>query len=95
MPKTKAGEKITWGEFLKRWKKGIALVTPQQMTWNTIIGLGISTVGIVWGIVYSIILNLWWLLIILSGALMVTSMQLLGNLQKYMAMKKMEAMING
>lgn len=94
MPRTRSGEIITWKEFFKRWKKGIQSITPFQQVKTTLLGLIISVVGIIWGIGFGILLGLWWLVIILVGALFVTSMQILANYQKYRMMKKVEEMLN-
>jgi hypothetical protein len=90
--KIKSGEKITAGEFLDRWKKGIAKVTPLQQVNNQLRSTWIIIIGIVAGIVISImnIKTLWWLLIILVGALGNTLMQLLGLVQKRNMLKQLE-----
>ncbi len=93
-PKTKAGEKITWKEFGKRWKQGIENVTPFQQVKTTMLGLIISLIGVSWGIVFGLYLKLWWLVVILVGALFVTGVQLLASIQKYMVFKRLEAMVN-
>ncbi len=84
MPKIKTGEQITWKEFFKRWGKGIEGITPLQQTKTQIVGTKIMLVGIFFGIVISFmgLKNLWWLLIILTGAFINTTMQLLGSIQK-------------
>ena len=45
MPKTKSGEKISWKEFMKRWKEGIEGITPIQKLKNDYISQIISFVG--------------------------------------------------
>lgn len=95
MPKTKAGEKITWKEFGRRWKKGIQEVTPLQQVMSTIFGQVLILVGIVWGIVASIIFKQWWLLIILAGSLFVSGTSMIGTLQKYIALKRVNDMMKG
>lgn len=88
----KGGEKITHQEFMKRWKKGIEGVTPFQQTKTQVRSTWIIIIGIVAGIVISIIniKTLWWLLIILCGALGNTAMQLLGLVQKRNMLKQLE-----
>lgn len=91
--KIKSGEKITAGEFLTRWKKGIAEVTPLEQTKNQLRFTWITILGIVCGIVICIvnIKTLWWLMIILVGALGNTTLVLMGTIQK----KKMLDQIEG
>ena len=78
------GNKLTPKEFLGRWKQGLQGVTPLQQTQVQIKSTWIMIVGIIAGIVISTIAiqTLWWLLVILVGALGNTSIQLLGLWQK-------------
>jgi hypothetical protein len=55
MPTTKEGEKISWKEFMKRWKSGINGITPQQRLKNELISTGISEVGYIVGLIALII----------------------------------------
>lgn len=76
--------------FMKRWGEGVQKVTPLQQTkvsiWFTII----SIVGIALGIYVSWKNRVWWLLIVLSGALGIQGLSLLGIFQKKMILQKME-----
>ena len=71
MPTTKTGEVITWKEFGNRWKKGIEGITPLQQTKTQLHSTMVTLIGIICGIVISIIAyrSMWWLIIILVGAL--------------------------
>ena len=84
MPKDKFGNQLTWKQYMDRWKNGIDKVNPYQQTLIQINSTYIMVFGILAGIVICIIgiKNLWWLLIILTGALGNTLVQLLGLYQK-------------
>ncbi len=45
MPTTKSGEKISWKEWMKRWKQGIEGITPIQRLKNELISSYIGFVG--------------------------------------------------
>jgi len=81
---TPSGEKISWKEFMLRWKKGMKGVTALQQTKSQMWGMYIMLVGIVGGIVVTFIdiKTLWWVTIILIGALFNTCIQWLGMWQK-------------
>jgi hypothetical protein len=84
MPTDKQGNQISWKEFMSSWKKGIEGLTPYQKIKSQIWGTRISLLGIVLGIIASIIAfkNLWWVLVILIGALIVTGTQYLSLVQQ-------------
>lgn len=90
MPKTKAGEKIDWKEFFARWKSGIEGITPYQQTKMQLHSMYIIIIGIICGIVICLFAfkTLWWLFIILVGALFNSIVQLLGTWQKLQVLKK-------
>jgi len=92
MPTTKSGEVITWKEFFHRWKEGIAGITPAQALKASIQGTYITILGIILGIIASIInyKNTWWVVIILIGALIITIIQLIGMKQKLKVFKMIE-----
>lgn len=93
--KDKEGKKVGTKEFFSRWKSGIQSVTQIQILKSNIIGFIIILIGIIWGIVFTIISKQYWLLTILSGALLVQSMSFLGILQKYFMAIKMRNLQNG
>ncbi len=84
MPKTKAGEKISWKEFMRRWGKGIERVSAYQQVKMQIISTWIILIGVLCGFIITLFAfkQVWWLTIILGGALFNTSIQLLGLWQK-------------
>jgi len=92
MPKTKAGEKITWSEFFKRWGKGIEGITPIQKLKTQLIGTLITLIGLFCGLIISIIAwnKLWWVGIVLIGAILTTGIQYLGFKQQYTQLKLLE-----
>jgi len=91
MPKDKAGNSLTWKEWLQRWKRGIEGITPLQQVNLQLKGTFIIIIGLCSGIVISIIgiKNLWWLLIILVGGLFNTVVQYLGLWQKKQVFKRL------
>jgi len=84
MPSDKYGNKLSWSEYFSKWKQGIANVTPLQQTNITIRGTWIILAGVTGGLIISLtsIKTLWWLVLILSGALVNTIVQQLGQYQK-------------
>ena len=84
MPKTKTGEKISWKEWLQRWKRGINGITPLQQVNIQIRGTYIIILGLLCGIFICClnIKDLWWLMIILIGGLFNSAMQWVGLYQK-------------
>ena len=92
MPKDKYGNKLTWKEFGTRWKKGIEGVTPLQQTKMQMKSTWIIIIGITLGI-FVCFLNLkvlWWVLIILIGALFNSLVQMVGIYQKKTALERIE-----
>ena len=89
----KTGEKVTWKEFFRRWKKGMQEVTPLQQCVSTMFGQIVSLIGVVWGIIFSIRLGYWWMMVILIGGLIVLGVQMLGNWQRKAILQNMEDMM--
>ena len=89
MPRTKMGEKITWKEFFKRWKKGIDGVTPLQQVSSQMNATLIMMIGTLGGIFVSFfnVKKLWWLTIILIGSLFNSLIQYIGMMQKKKLLK--------
>ena len=90
MPKDKAGNYLTWKEFMARWRKGIEGITPLQQTNTQLVSTIIMLVGIVAGIVITLfaIKSLWWLCLVLFGALGNTLVSYLGLYQKKQVLKR-------
>lgn len=82
--KDKEGNKLTFKEFTSRWKSGIEEITPIQKIKTQILGTRIMLLGLFLGLCVSIYgwKNLWWVGIILIGALINTGVQYLALIQQ-------------
>lgn len=78
-------------EFFRRWKRGIEGITPVQQAKMQFYSTWIVIVGVILGIVFCLLAltNLWWLLIVLIGALFNTTTIQIGNYQKYQTLKRL------
>jgi|ETNvirnome_2_300_1030623.scaffolds.fasta_scaffold06554_6 CHASE2 domain-containing sensor protein len=92
MPKDKAGNKLTWKEYMARWKKGIEGVTVLQQVTLQIRSTYVMVIGLLCGLVVCVIgfKTLWWLSIILAAALFNVGIQMLGLYQKKFALEYAE-----
>jgi len=90
--KDKEGKKLTAREFLARFKEGILGITPQQSNKTQIFGTRLILLGLFLGLFISIYAwrNLWWVAIILIGALINTGVQYLGLRQQNKLFKNIE-----
>ena len=81
----KEGNKLSFKEFMGRWKKGIEGITPLQQAKSNFISGWIMVVGIVAGIVASLfnIKNFWWVIIILVAALINSIINQIAAWQRY------------
>lgn len=97
MPRTKDGEVITWKEFGKRWKKGIAGITPEQKINGQIYGTSISFMGLLFGFGLSIwhLKTLWWLSLVLLGGMINTGIQLVGLYQQKKVFDNIKELMKG
>ena len=86
----KAGNKLTAGEFMSRWKEGIQKVTPVQQAKSQIFGYFIMFAGIIWGLAITFNIKQWWLFTILCGSIVITGVQFLGTYQKYLLLARYE-----
>ena len=90
----KTGEELTLKQFFKKWGKGIEGISMIQQLKTQIMGTWIVVSGMLAGMIVNAIVRLksvwWWLEIILCGSLIITSMQLVGTLQKYWRQKQVE-----
>jgi len=84
MPKDAKGNKLTWKEYGIRWKQGVQQMTPYQQLQVQYRSTWIMIFGIVAGIIICCfsIKNLWWLMIILIGALGNTAVTQVGIYQR-------------
>ena len=91
----KQGNKLTFKQFMSRWKEGINKVSPLEQTRAQLVFSYITLVGIVCGIIATLFAykTLWWLLIILIAALGNTWVSTIGIYQKYSHLKKIDLLI--
>ena len=92
MPRDKYKNKLTWKQFFKRWREGIEGISPLQKTRTQLTATRIQLIGIFLGLIMSIIgwRYLWWVGIILFGALINTGVQYLGLTQQRNTLVKHE-----
>jgi len=92
MPKDKIGNQLTWKEFFQRWKLGIEGITPIQRLKTQARGTEIQIIGVLIGLVISLmnLKLLWWVGIILFGALITILVQYLGLCQQIKLLKELE-----
>jgi len=92
--KDKAGNKLHFKEYMKRWGQGIEGITPVQITKTQLMGTWIVITGVIAGIVINALTrmkNQWiWIEIVLIGSLIVSTTQIIGAYQKYKILKKVE-----
>lgn len=70
-------------------------VTPYQQCLVNQFGYITIFIGVIWGIIFSLYLKQWWLSIILTGSLIVSSTSFLANWQKKTILKKIEDTMKG
>ena len=93
MPTTKSGEKITWKEFMSRWKKGIEGMTPVQKVTNELRGTFISLLGYIVSIIAviwkreAIGLLAYGLILIFLGSIISTGLKYIALRQQLKSMK--------
>lgn len=87
--KDKDGKELTANEFFTRWKKGIQAVTAFQISKVSVIGYYIVALGLIVGLVTSIVMKQWWLMIILIGSSVITIANFIPVLSKYWRIKAM------
>lgn len=88
--KDKAGNYLTFKQYMQRWRSGIENVTPLQQVNIQIKGTYIIILGLCCGIFITClnIKSLWWLTLILVGGLFNTVIQWVGLYQKKMVFKR-------
>lgn len=88
------GNKLSFRSFMKKWKEGIEGITPLQQAKTSVLGTWIIISGLIGGISIMAIIRpentWWWFLVILTGSLIVTTIQLIGSLQKLWKFKEQE-----
>jgi len=85
--KDRKGNKLSFKQFMKRWKTGVEGTTPLQQTTISLWGFPFIFGGIFTGLVIMTLRKEYWLILILAGSLPITSMQLLSLWQKYKRQK--------
>jgi len=95
--KDKEGNWITASEFVKRFREGIQKITPLQQVQSEILGMEIMILGCFCGLIISMVqfVTLWWLSIIMFGALFVQVTQFFGLRQKKKLYEMMEENMKG
>ena len=91
----KKGNRLTFKEFMDRWKNGMRGITQYQQTKMQLNSTGIMLIGILCGFVICFF-NLkvfWWLAIILGAAFFNTGVSALGLWQKKVVLGTMEKML--
>ena len=90
--KDKEGNKLTYNQFMSKWKEGMRGVTPFQQTRMQLNSTYIMLIGILCGFVITLfnLKNLWWLSIILGAAFFNTSISALGLWQKKIALQNIQ-----
>ncbi len=90
--KDKEGKKISLKEFKDRFKQGVEGITPLQKLKTQILGTRIMLLGLFLGLLVSLYgwKNLWWVAIILVGALINTGIQYLGLVQQKKRLEDIE-----
>ena len=92
--KDKEGNKLTYTQFISRWKEGLQGITLYQQTKMQLNSTYIMLIGILCGFVITLfnLKNLWWLTIILGAAFFNTGVSALGLWQKKIALGNIENM---
>lgn len=92
--KAKDGTKLSFKEFLKRWKDGIEGITPVQQAKTQLMGLWITLTGIITGLIINVLIRIkphWiWIEIVLAGSFIVTGTSMIGSYQTYKIKKRVE-----
>lgn len=90
--KDKYGNKLTIKEYLARWREGIDGITASQKLKAQQGGTRITLTGLFLGLAVSIYgwEKLWWVGIVLIGAIINTGVQYLGQRQQLNQLKKLE-----
>jgi hypothetical protein len=85
--KDRKGKRLSFKQFMKRWKTGVEGTTPLQQTTISLWGFPFIFGGIFTGLVIMFFRREYWLILILAGSLPITSMQFLSLWQKYKRQK--------
>ena len=83
-------KKLGFKKFMKKWSEGIEGITPLQNARTSLMGTYLILVGIIFGIVVTSIGKVWWMVIILCGSLIVTTMSWVSTYQKFKKFKEID-----
>ena len=86
----KEGKKLTFKQFMSRWKEGMQSVTPLQQVKAQLPGQILILIGVLLGLYVAFMNKTWWLIIVLVGVVLVNSLTLLSTWQKYSLLKKID-----
>ncbi len=86
----KEGEHLTFKQFLSRFREGVEGITPLQQVKTTLWSMIPVFGGVIWGIVMTFFNKTYWLTLILTATLPITSIQFISNLQKFWQFKRIE-----
>lgn len=78
--------------FFSRWGEGIKSVTPYQHAKINFASTFIVLFGLVLGIIVNVRVRTWWLVIVLSGVLIMTCLSQIMNYQKLLVLKKLDVL---
>lgn len=92
--KDKQGNELNFKQFMQRWKDGVNGITPLQQNKIQLQGTIISIAGIILGMIASLfaLKTLWWLEIVLIGALINTTISAIGIYQKVLMYKNFQSL---
>ena len=88
--KARNGSELSLKQFTTSYKDGVVNITPLQQTQITIWSFIPIFAGLIWGITVMVIAGTWWMVLILGGSLPIMSVQFIGNIQKYKALKRVK-----
>jgi hypothetical protein len=95
--KTKKGDKLTFKQFMKRWKSGLEGITYMQQLKMQIWGIWVNFLGLALGIIVMSIARpkdlWWWLVIILGAGLFLNFVSFIGIYQKFKIQKRIDQTI--
>ena len=97
MFKDREGKELTASEFFSRWGEGIKQISPVQKLKYQLRGTFMILVGLTCGLVISIMSykTLWWVAIVLVGALMVNGISYLSMRQQKVMLDNIDRTIKG
>ena len=80
---------------MSKWKEGLSGVTPLQQTKTNLFGVIIVLIGVFFGLYVTFTNQMYWLVLILCGSLILTTVQLLASLQKFWKLKAIDKIKKG